>query len=994
MKGKKIAALFTCAFLLTTSTLNYVWADNESGNENEVMNTDGYIESDLDRNAPENEAGYSWYSEIPASYPDNGVQTLEDEYPGIRDQNPYGTCWAFSTMGLAEFDLINDGTFDKDIDLSELQLAYFTNNSVVDPLGGTQGDYTRYYDNIASENFLNRGGNYEFAMRRLSQWSGAASESDVPYTDADAVLKNGLDASYAYNSDVAHLENVYRINIKSQPDDVKQQIMEHGAVGVLYTHYYSGENHINNSYFDSASTVGAGGGHAVMIVGWDDNYSKDNFSGSTKPQNNGAWLVRNSWGSDYLGYFWMSYETNSLTDTAWAFDFAPADDYDNNYQYDGALQTATDVYYNQVANVYTVAEKQGVASETLKAVSLSFMKTANVNYTIEVYTNLTDTSNPESGIKSAVVEGQTAYAGYYTIPLENEVILQPGSSYAIVLKTDQKVIECEYSYSEAINPSDTSTTTFESIASDNFNKDKVSFYYGYGRYSPSSNNYRIKAFTTNNKEIPPVEQTYTVTFDANGGSVDTNNKEVKPGETYGELPQPVRDGYTFSGWFTEAENGEQVEETTLVELTANQTLYAHWTKKPETQPEKTDSEKVSEVKTIVSNAVAQIEATNDITRESVQAVINEALTESGLSDVVVIVGELTRTDATTSLEGNAKAVISITCGTAEDSVILDKIIAKLPVTPDKPSEPDQPVTPDKPSEPDQPVTPDKPSEPDQPVTPDKPSEPDQPVTPDQPVDRNEVKIEVSTGDIKTEISVDDTKLKDTVLTEEQKKIVADGGSASIIIKVTGITTNISDEQKKLIASVLNSNSRIGMYTDISVLLTVTDKNGIVIADNTLIPNTATKITVNMKLTEDLLLKDTSKIRTYQVVRLHNGVPEIIASSWNAETGILSFETDKFSTYAVAYYDTDKKDSKGSGDSGSVGTGAGVSESGGSTNIDKNTDKNTGNNTEIQNSDTSKVKSPDTMDNNVLAFWLIATALIGAGMFIAESRERCKEDGDV
>ena len=994
MKGKKIAALFTCAFLLTTSTLNYVWADNEAGNENEVMNTDGYIASDLDRNAPEDESGIALYSEIPASYPDNGVQTLEDEYPGIRDQNPYGTCWAFSTMGLAEFDLINDGTFDKDIDLSELQLAYFTNNSVVDPLGGTQGDYTRYYDNIASENFLNRGGNYEFAMRRLSQWSGAASESDVPYTDADAVLKNGLDASYAYNSDVAHLENVYRINIKSQPDDVKQQIMEHGAVGVLYTHYYSGENHINNSYFDSASTVGAGGGHAVMIVGWDDNYSKDNFSGSTKPQNNGAWLVRNSWGSDYLGYFWMSYETNSLTDTAWAFDFAPADDYDNNYQYDGALQTATDVYYNQVANVYTVAEKQGVASETLKAVSLSFMKTANVNYTIEVYTNLTDTSNPESGIKSAVVEGQTAYAGYYTIPLENEVILQPGSSYAIVLKTDQKVIECEYSYSEAINPSDTSTTTFESIASDNFNKDKVSFYYGYGRYSPSSNNYRIKAFTTNNKEIPPVEQTYTVTFDANGGSVDTNNKEVKPGETYGELPQPVRDGYTFSGWFTEAENGEQVEETTLVELTANQTLYAHWTKKPETQPEKTDSEKVSEVKTIVSDAVAQIEATNDITRESVQAVINEALTESGLTDAVVIVGELTKTEATTSLEGNAKAVISITCGTAEDSVIFDKIIAKLPVTPDKPSEPDQPVTPDKPSKPDQPVTPDKPSEPDQPVTPDKPSEPDQPVTPDQPVDRNEVKIEVSTGDIKTEISVDDTKLKDTVLTEEQKKIVADGGSASIIIKVTGITTNISDEQKKLIASVLNSNSRIGMYTDISVLLTVTDKNGIVIADNTLIPDTATKITVNMKLTEDLLLKDTSKIRTYQVVRLHNGVPEIIASSWNAETGILSFETDKFSTYAVAYYDTDKKDSKGSGDSGSVGTGAGVSESGGSTNIDKNTDKNTGNNTEIQNSDTSKVKSPDTMDNNVLAFWLIATALIGAGMFIAESRERCKEDGDV
>lgn len=937
MKGKKIAALFTCAFLLTTSTLNYVWAENEAGNENEVMNTDGYIASDLDRNAPEDESGIALYSEIPASYPDNGVQTLEDEYPALRDQNPYGTCWAFSTMGLAEFDLINDGIFDKNIDLSELQLAYFTNNSVVDPLGGTQGDYTRYYDNIASENFLNHGGNYELAMRRLSQWSGAASESDVPYTDADAVLKNGLDDSYAYSRDVAHLENVYRINIKSQPDDVKQQIMEHGAVGVLYTHYYSGENHINNSYFDSASTVGAGGGHAVMIVGWDDNYSKDNFSGSTKPQNNGAWLIRNSWGSDYLGYFWMSYETNSLTDTAWAFDFAPADDYDNNYQYDGALQTATDSYYNQVANVYTVAEKQGVASETLKAVSLSFMKTANVNYTIEVYTDLSDTSNPESGTKSAVVEGQTAYAGYYTIPLEDEVILQPGSSYAVVLKTDQKVIECEYSYSEAINPSDTSTTTFESIASDNFNDDKVSFYYGYGRYSPSSNNYRIKAFTTNNKEIPPVEQTYTVTFDANGGSVDTNNKEVIPGETYGELPKPVRDGYTFSGWFTEAENGEQVEETTLVELTANQTLYAHWT-------EKTDSEKVSEVKTIVSDAVAQIEATNDITRESVQAVINEALTESGLSDVVVIVGELTRTDATTSLEGNAKAVISIKCGTAKDSVILDKIIAKLPVTPES--------------------------------------------------GKNELKSEISTGAVKTEISVDETKLKDTVLNEEQKKIVADGGSSSINIQVSDITKNISDEQKKLIDSVLKPGSQVGMYADISVLLTVIDKDNTVITDHVLIPEIATKITVKMVLPDELLQKDSTKVRTYQVIRLHDGKPEVIDSNWNAATATLTFETDKFSTYAVAYYDTDKKDTKGSGDSGSGGTGAGVSESGGNTDIDKNTGNNTGNNTEIKNSDTAKVKSPDTMDNNVLAFWLIATALIGAGMFIAECRERCKEDGDV
>ena len=63
------------------------------------------------------------------------------------------------------------------------------------------------------------------------------------------------------------LQNAYRINVKEQPDVVKQQIMEHGAVGASYTHYYAGENHLNNSYYDMQGIVSSGGGHAVMIVG-------------------------------------------------------------------------------------------------------------------------------------------------------------------------------------------------------------------------------------------------------------------------------------------------------------------------------------------------------------------------------------------------------------------------------------------------------------------------------------------------------------------------------------------------------------------------------------------------------------------------------------------------------------------------------------------------------------------------------------------------------
>lgn len=44
-------------------------------------------------------------------------------------------------------------------------------------------------------------------------------------------------------------------------------------------------------------------------------------------------------GEDYKDYFWMSYDTVSLLDTAWAFDFTGTDNYDNNYQLDGGIGT-------------------------------------------------------------------------------------------------------------------------------------------------------------------------------------------------------------------------------------------------------------------------------------------------------------------------------------------------------------------------------------------------------------------------------------------------------------------------------------------------------------------------------------------------------------------------------------------------------------------------------------------------------------------------------
>ncbi len=71
--------------------------------------------------------------------------------------------------------------------------------------------------------------------------------------------------------------------------------------------------------------------------------------------------------------------------------------------------------------------------------------------------------------------------------------------------------------------------------------------------------------------------TYTLSFNANGGSVSESSRKVTYGKTYGKLPTPTRTDYTFDGWYTAASGGTRVSDSTPVS-TANTTVYAHWTK--------------------------------------------------------------------------------------------------------------------------------------------------------------------------------------------------------------------------------------------------------------------------------------------------------------------------------------------------------------------------------------------------------------------------------
>lgn len=71
-------------------------------------------------------------------------------------------------------------------------------------------------------------------------------------------------------------------------------------------------------------------------------------------------------------------------------------------------------------------------------------------------------------------------------------------------------------------------------------------------------------------------KSYTVTFNANGGSVYTASKSVQYGSSYGTLPTPSRSGYTFLGWYTARSSGSKISSYTTFYNTSDIMLYAHW----------------------------------------------------------------------------------------------------------------------------------------------------------------------------------------------------------------------------------------------------------------------------------------------------------------------------------------------------------------------------------------------------------------------------------
>ena len=378
----------------------------------------------LDAFAPEPEVDSNIDIATYALYPGTYNANEEGFVTDVKNQRNTSLCWAFSLASNLETSLLTRG--QKYYDLSEEQLAYFWANRVNDPLGNTPNDkITRTQSNYHGT------GNGRVASFFLSTWSGMTTEEKVPFQSSAVTWPDSL----AYDTS-AYMEDA--IFSQYTVERTKQLLMEYNSVSAMI---YMLDNYY---YPDTASYSCPQSGlvnHAVTIVGWDDTYSKENFPSASGVNNDGAWIVKNSYGKNWgkNGYFYLSYEDKSITNLV-SNTAATTPAYPNNYFYDGAAagtvtfpgKTINNGYY--VSNIFKATAGNGKDEELGEIVTA--VPQDNTDFQIQVYTDLKNTSDPTSGTPAYAepVDYTQPLAGIHTIHLNTPVKIPQGTFYSVVIR--------------------------------------------------------------------------------------------------------------------------------------------------------------------------------------------------------------------------------------------------------------------------------------------------------------------------------------------------------------------------------------------------------------------------------------------------------------------------------------------------------------------------------------------------------------------------------
>ena len=349
-----------------------------------------------------------------ANLNDNMTQGVGDALPssfdlresgavtGVKDQGSWGNCWAFAALGSLE-------SWAKKSEGAELDLS---ENHLANRHGWNSG--------------FGGGGNAQMAEGYLLRWAGPVAESEDGYprpgqSAAGTVLRHSQRVRWIPGR-TGYLDN----------DGIKSALMSWGALQADYYHATGYYNAKKASYYFNGGTSFRLSNHSVLLVGWDDGYSRKNFS--PEPPGDGAFIARNSWGSGWGdgGYFRISYYDESFAWGAlYSFSSAePADNYDGVYQHD-PLGMVGAIGYNGPtawgANLFTATNASKIAAAGFYAM------TPRTTYTLRIYTGCR-ANEPTSGTLAAEQSGTVDAAGYVTVPLPSPVAVSPGQRFSAVLQ--------------------------------------------------------------------------------------------------------------------------------------------------------------------------------------------------------------------------------------------------------------------------------------------------------------------------------------------------------------------------------------------------------------------------------------------------------------------------------------------------------------------------------------------------------------------------------
>lgn len=362
----------------------------------------------------------------------------------VKNQMLTSECWAFALMSSLESNnLINRGTTD---DYSERHMDYATSTSFTD---GT--------NELAFNRTVGTGGLSMVGLAYLTNGQGAVLESDMPFENNENNISiSELDKDVVrVVTDYEVLPTIYKTKKtdgtlsysdalgSSYTEDeveairtyIKAAIIKYGAVATVtaggHAEYYSDPSNpmMSEAYFCDKYDIVRD--HAITVVGWDDNYSRENFNENHRPTSDGAYIVLNSYGEESFnnGYMYVSYEDALIETDMYVIQDSKEKDYDNIYQYDEfggmfAIGTTTQNkgYYG------VVYERDESKTETLESVGITVEDYVNV----EIYLNPNNGDMSQASLQLVGSTNDVLEPGYHEISINSTEL--KGEEYAIVVK--------------------------------------------------------------------------------------------------------------------------------------------------------------------------------------------------------------------------------------------------------------------------------------------------------------------------------------------------------------------------------------------------------------------------------------------------------------------------------------------------------------------------------------------------------------------------------